>query len=372
MNILLIEPFFTGSHRSWALGLQKHSAHDIELLSMSGAHWKWRMHGGAVTLAKRFMSEDFAPDLIVATDMLDLTVFLALTREKTANVPVAMYFHENQLNYPWSPKDRDLKRDRDKHYSFINYSSALAADHVFFNSNYHRDAFLGDLPAFLKQFPDHQELATVERLTERSSVMPLGFDFSDLEAQRPAEDERDGPALVVWNHRWEYDKNPDLFYRALKMLKDHAIPFRVAVLGEAFDVVPEAFGQMKATLADRIVHFGYAEDKAEYAKWLWQADILPVTSNQDFFGVSVMEALYCGCFPLLPRRLAFPELIPRELHSTCFYERDDEFGDRLAQAIQNIDRMRHVNFSNVTIPYEWDALAPRYDDAFAAVVKAKG
>ena len=368
VDVLLVEPFFTGSHAAWAHGLQKHSAHAVDLLTLSGAHWKWRMHGGAVTLARKFMAGDAAPDLIVATDMLDLTTFLALTRERTSTTPTAVYFHENQLTYPWSPKDRDLQRNRDKHYSFINYASALAADHVFFNSHYHRDSFLGELPAFLKQFPDNQELGTVDKLEAKSSVLPLGFDFSAFAAAKPADVKRSGPALVVWNHRWEYDKNPDLFYLALKMLKDHAVDFRVAVLGEEFDVVPDAFAKMKAALADRIVHFGFADSQEEYARWLWQADIVPVTSNQDFFGVSVMEALYCGCFPLLPRRLAFPELMPREMQSTCFYERDDDFGDRLAQIVQNIDRLRHLNFSDVTKQYEWEVMAPRYDDAFASVV----
>ncbi|MDP6244974.1 MAG: DUF3524 domain-containing protein, partial [Myxococcota bacterium] len=32
MNILLIEPYFTGSHKSWAKGLKNHSNHKIDLL----------------------------------------------------------------------------------------------------------------------------------------------------------------------------------------------------------------------------------------------------------------------------------------------------------------------------------------------------
>lgn len=73
MNILILEPYFTGSHADWADGYQKYSRHHIEILSLSGQLWKWRMHGGAVSLAQMFLSQNFSPDLLIATDMLDLT-----------------------------------------------------------------------------------------------------------------------------------------------------------------------------------------------------------------------------------------------------------------------------------------------------------
>jgi hypothetical protein len=103
MNILLIDPYFTGSHRSWAKNYQKNSQHNIDILEMKGQFWKWRMHGGAVTLARLFNQSDLTPDLILSTDMLDLTTFLSLTRNRTSTTPTAIYFHENHLSYPWSP-----------------------------------------------------------------------------------------------------------------------------------------------------------------------------------------------------------------------------------------------------------------------------
>ena len=103
MKILIVEPYYTGSHAAWAEGYSRHSRHDVQVLRLEGQFWKWRMHGGAVTLSRRFLDMSFQPDLILSTDMLDLTTFLALTRTKTAHVPTAVYFHENQITYPWSP-----------------------------------------------------------------------------------------------------------------------------------------------------------------------------------------------------------------------------------------------------------------------------
>src|SRR5438093_8004810 len=122
-SIVLLEPYDSGSHAAWLRGYQRHSRHHIDILSLPGQWWQWRMQGGAVTLARLFLDSGLSPDLIVASDMLDLTTFLALTREKTAHVPTAVYFHENQLTYPPGPRQK-----RDLHYGFINYASALAAN----------------------------------------------------------------------------------------------------------------------------------------------------------------------------------------------------------------------------------------------------
>jgi hypothetical protein len=185
MNITLIEPFFTGSHAAWATEYAQHSGHNIDILSLSGNYWKWRMHGGAVTLATKFLESGAMPDMLLVTDMLDLTTFLALTRQKTARLPVAIYFHENQICYPWSPKDRDIRYKRDQHYGFINYSSALAADKVVFNSWYHYNSFLDELPRFLKQFPDRNELETVATIRAKSCVLHLGLDLQNGNGVKP-------------------------------------------------------------------------------------------------------------------------------------------------------------------------------------------
>ena len=76
MKILLLEPYLTGSHKQWVSGYISHSKHHIHPITLNGKFWKWRMHGGAVTLAKQFNKSAFSPDLILATDMLDFTTFL--------------------------------------------------------------------------------------------------------------------------------------------------------------------------------------------------------------------------------------------------------------------------------------------------------
>ena len=223
MKMLLIEPYYTGSHKQWADGYKKYSRHEIKILSMKGQFWKWRMHGGAVTLADEFNKLEWQPDLILSTDMLDLSTFLALTRKKSHGIPTAIYFHENQLSYPWSPNDRDILEKRDTHYGFINYSSALAADRLFFNSEFHMNSFLDALHPFLKHFPDHNELDSVNIIRNKSSVLHLGMDLQRFEG---CEVEKEGKPLILWNHRWEYDKNPELFFSVLRKVKNDGYNFQ--------------------------------------------------------------------------------------------------------------------------------------------------
>ncbi|HLP20532.1 MAG TPA: DUF3524 domain-containing protein [Chitinophagales bacterium] len=362
MKILLLETFFTGSHKKWAEEFKRFSSHEVEIVSLSGHYWKWRMHGGAISLAQTVLKNNTAkPDLILATDMVDLNLFLSLTRKWSQDIPTAVYFHENQLNYPWSPTDADVKLQRDNHYAFINYAIALAADHVFFNSQYHHDAFLNELPRFLKAFPDNNNIGTIDDIRKKSSVLPLGMDLKKLQDNKPAKIEKPNRAVVLWNHRWEYDKNPERFFNALFELHDHGIDFRLVVLGESYEKRPAIFDTAKEKLADKILHFGYAETFEEYCKWLWMADVLPVTSVQDFFGGSVIEAMYCNVVPFLPKRLAYPEHIPEQFHATFFYDEED-FAKKLQRRIMDVKYLRVMDTQQYAAKYDWRNLIAEYDD----------
>ena len=88
MQILLLAPYCGGSHRAWAQGYAAHSRHEVTLLDLPARFWKWRMQGGAVTLVERARALGFRPDLILATDMVNLPAFLGLARDFLADISV--------------------------------------------------------------------------------------------------------------------------------------------------------------------------------------------------------------------------------------------------------------------------------------------
>jgi len=322
------------------------------------------MHGGAVTLADQFLRSNFEPDLILVSDMLDLTTFIASTRSRSANIPIVTYFHENQITYPWSPTDRDIPKNRDYHYGFINVTSAYTSDACLFNSNFHMDSFINSLPGFLNAFPDEKNIFMIDNILEKSSVLHLGIDLKIFDEYQ--NDSKNEFPVILWNHRWEYDKNPESFFNLLFKLDKMDLDFKVIVLGENFSKSPEIFEEARRKLGNKIIHFGYAESFDDYASLLWKVDILPVTSNQEFFGASVMEAVYCDAIPLLPNRLTYPELFP----DNCIYNSEKELELELIQMIKDHPN-KGESFKNVAAAYDWTAMGPVYDKKLTEIVASK-
>jgi glycosyltransferase involved in cell wall biosynthesis len=376
MKILLVSTYHGGSHQAWADGYRQFSTQSVIQLTLPARFWKWRMHGGAVTLARRFLESDPSPDLILTTDMLDLTTFLALTRQRTSTIPTAIYMHENQLTYPLptdgksGPMRRQLG-ERDHHYAFINFASMMAADRIFFNSHFHHDSLLAALPNFLKHFPEYNELGSLETLRRKSEVLPVGIDLQrlDKEEGKSLKISTSGIPLVLWNQRWEYDKNPADFFAALKVLADEGVPFRVALCGQQYGKQPAAFAEGLAQLGDRIVHAGYAEaDK--YGQLLREADIAVSTAQHEFFGISIVEAIYSQTFPILPARLSYPEIVPPLHHAHCLYENQEKLIERLRWALANIPSARRLacELASTVSRFDWRVMAARYDRKLGQLV----
>ena len=380
MNVLFLEPWYGGSHRRFLDGLAAHSAHEVRAVTMAARYWTWRMQGGAVTLAEKagdVLGDGWRPDLVVATDMVNLPAFLALTRGRLPGVPVVLYLHENQLTYPL----RD-GAERDYTYAAINYLSALAADRVVFNSRFHHDEFFQALPDLLRRFPDYTHVGALPGLKAKSGVVHLGLDLDGLDAARPAAEAQrsrePGPPVILWNHRWEYDKDPAAFFRVMNRLDDAGLRFRLILAGKTFAEQPAAFEAGFRRYAERVLHYGYAESFADYAALLWRADLVVSTSVHEFFGISMLEAIHCGCHPLLPNRLTYPELIPERLHrpllhAPVLYETEDELFETLRAVLRGeAQRLPAEVLREVPADLAWPLMAPRYDALFEAVAGGVG
>jgi glycosyltransferase involved in cell wall biosynthesis len=367
LQIHLLSPYHGGSHKAWAAGWQKNSQHSLTLHTLPDRFWKWRMHGGAITLARRFLASGTTPDLIVATDMLDLSTFLALTRRQTAALPTLLYMHENQLTYPL-PKDgrigpmRRQLGERDRHYAFINFTSMLAADHVLFNSQYHLDSFFAALPNFLKHFPEYNELGTIKTVKSKSTVLPVGVDFQRLlPKNQPVA--KNQPPLILWNQRWEYDKNPEAFFAALQAMVEKGLSFRVALCGQQYGKRPFIFDEAITQLGDRVIHVGHA-DLPTYRQLLWEAAVTISTAHHEFFGISMLEAIYCQTFPLLPRRLSYPDLLPQQFHQATLYDSQSALEEKLVWALTHEAERSELaqKMATAVSHYAWQKVAPTYDE----------
>ena len=312
LRILALEPYYGGSHKAFLDGWTAHSRHRWTVLGYPANKWKWRMKHAAVTFAdsiRERVESGEGWDVLWCSDMLDLATFQGLAPEQINRLPSIAYFHENQFTYPLTSE-----QPIDYTYGFINAKSGLAADVVWFNSAYNRDSFLDALDAFLRRMPNHGPDEVARRIRDKSAVFPQG-----IHPVGPG-DHKGKVFHVLWAGRWEYDKDPDSFFVAMREFKRRNGDFKMSVIGEKFRAVPECFEAAREEFGENIASWGYQESREAYEDVLCDADVIVSTAKHEFFGVTVIEALSAGIFPLVPKRLAYPELLSVKENPEFFHD----------------------------------------------------
>lgn len=372
MRILALEPYYGGSHKAFIDGWSAISRHDWTVLELPAHKWKWRMRHSAVTFADEVSvraAHGQEWDLVFCSDMLNLAEFLGLVPPGIRQLPAVIYLHENQLTYPVR-----FETERDYQFAVTNMTSALAADSVWFNSAFHRDSFLDALQAFLGRMPDYQPTEAVARIRSKTLIHPPGVSVTVRRGQR-----KPGPVRVLWAARWEHDKNPQDFFEALKILESRGIGFRLSVIGEQFREAPEVFEWARQHFAEHIDRWGFQRSRADYEGALAEADVFVSTAEHEFFGITAVEATLAGAYPVLPRRLAYPEIFElsdNEAAGQFFYDgsaagladrlmalaarakQDSLWGEAAERAARPLQRFR------------WDTVAQALDDV-AKQVRAR-
>jgi glycosyltransferase involved in cell wall biosynthesis len=366
MRILALEPYYGGSHQAFLDGWQARSRHAFSVLTLPAFKWKWRMRHAAVTFAEQLAPRVAAGeswDVLWCSDMMCLASFVGLAPPALAALPRVAYFHENQLTYPARYPD-----DRDHHFAFTNFTTAVAAHQVWFNSAYHRDVFMDEATTFLKRMPDQVPLAALAAIGAKALVLPPA-----VELPPPATRPTGQPLHILWAARWEFDKAPDTFFAAVDRLADRGLPFQLSVIGERFGTCPPCFEAARARHAERIRHWGFQPTRADYQRVLAEADVIVSTAVHEYFGITVVEAAAAGCFPLVPNRLAYPEVLNREANRDFFHDGTaPQLADRLAAAIARHQQGRlwpgdPDRGRRQVERYGWPTVTPALDDALDAL-----
>lgn len=350
-RLLVIEPYYGGSHKQFLQQLQEQLDLSCSYLTLPARKWMWRMRLAAPWVAAR-LSSDMATDFdaVLCSTFVDVATLRGLAPAWFNKLPILTYFHENQFAYPVR-----FKRDRDIQFGLTNYLTALASDRLGFNSQFNLNSFVAGCRDMEKRAPD-VTLAGTASILAKSSVLWPGLDF------RPLDDLSTPSALqgpvVVWNHRWEHDKNPELFFQTLYQLADEGVAFQLIVMGQSFSRQPAIFAEAQQRLRERIIHFGYVPERADYFRLLKKGTVVISTANHEFYGISVLEAVRAGCRPLLPRRLSYPELFDDQY----LYSENDDLVARLrtllATATCPLEPQLRVE---LTEKYSWSVLRREYE-----------
>ena len=325
-RVLSLQPYYGESHRQLIDGWVAHSRHQWHLLTLPGRHWKWRMRHAAIEFTEQMKTlaaagQEF--DVIVATDMMnvaELKGLLLTACPEYCQLPVVVYFHENQFAYPSQFGPDSSQHQRDQHFGFTNFLSALVADEVWFNSTFNQQSMLHHLENSGRRWPDFAPKVQVQRVSEKFSVEAPGIEqppidvgaFCEQRSQRHSAAE---PLRIVWAARWEHDKNPELLLDSLRLLKSQTDRFEVSVIGQSFRKRPPAFDALETEFASHIRHWGFVPERKRYWQVLAESDVFVSTASHEFFGIAAAEAISVGLHPLFPDALAYPEMIQRLLAS---------------------------------------------------------
>lgn len=318
------------------------------------------MRGAGIHFADLARSSARPPDAVLASDFLNLSDWRALAPKPFRDAPCVLYFHENQITYPLG-----AEAPKDFQYGWINLSSALSAERVLFNSSYHREEFLGEVERVLALMPDHVPPDIPQRLRAASEVFPVGIDFEPHRAVRGEVPRPRNPRpVIVWNHRWEHDKGPEILTDTLMELKKRGIPFHAIICGQSCKKIPAALARMKE-LREEVLHMGFFPQVRDYLAALRKGDIVLSTSRHEFFGVAVVEAMFMGCLPVLPHALSYPEIIPPPLHPHFLYKDAAALPGFLADFLSRPPVEHRFELEEAASRFDWKVLAARLDEIIA-------
>ncbi len=247
------------------------------------------------------------------------------------------------------------------------------ADAVIFNSEFHRREFLQAAAELLRAMPDEVPEKALGQMAERSSVVYVGCDLRRFDQRGGQDAPCDGQSrwgdsaagpLLLWNQRWEYDKAPGDLFAALYELQDSGARFRLAMAGPNQGTPTAEFLEARERLAEHIVQWGKVQTGADYISLLWEADVVVSTALHEFFGIAIVEAIYCGCRPVLPKRLSYLEIIPGEAHAEVLYDVGG-LPRALTRALSEPDAWPRDWQRTWVARFDWGALVGVYDQAVA-------
>lgn len=345
LKILYFEPEYHGYRRVLLDGLRRYSSHRIVPLH-PGTEGPDNLHLSLLTYLEKsslkpLLSEtgegrDLPVDGIIITDVDSLIDFCTMGRKWIHSVFSAILFQDQGFHSAWSGKRKDQ-------YEAVRFIfGLLAANRLFFLSHRQRsdcvsliDETLDNLPSTIDK---EMILANVEK---KSQLLQPGLALRELD-QWSHKIKYHCPT-VLWNHRWEKDKNPEEFFDVIGRLAAENINFGLVLCGNT-DCTEDAaekeqmqtlFEKAREDLGHRVFYFGHCPSRSEYANLLWASDIVVSTARKHYFPASIIEAVYCNCHPVLSDIEEYRELIPSSFHDQYLYSHPDRLYETLKFLLSN-------------------------------------
>ena len=206
------------------------------------------------------------------------------------------------------------------------------------------------------------------QLLKNAAVIPVPVDDTELQASVSRRPIKSAQSIeIVWNHRWEHDKQPEVFFNAMAKLIDHGIDVKLHIMGQSFREVPDCFSDFKSRYNNNVQTWGY-QSREEYWQILQRSHLVVSAALHDFQGLGMLEAIMAGCTPVAPGRMAYPEYIPESLlyKVPCSDEADSLF-NKLLSVIERGDVASSESSIDIE-EYRLNNVMPLYKACFSKLV----
>ncbi|RXM98649.1 Glycosyltransferase-like domain-containing protein 1 [Acipenser ruthenus] len=353
-----------------------------------------------IILLLKMYSDVIVWRVLFTSSVLNLAELAAL-RPDLATLKKILYFHENQLVYPVRKN-----QERDFQYGYNQVLSCLVADVVVFNSAFNMESFLTTIGTFMKLIPDYRPKDLEKIIRPKCQVLYFPINFPDVkrfftddkhsyfsektvveEARNPERclsenenstlvkrltknsdsDQEPGSCKKISATCQEVPLNPPGTPQELnrKEESESTVPYHEEDKEQpTFDPCgkTDIFTEARKDLDACVSHWGYISSKEEYFKALCEADVVVSTAKHEFFGVAMLEAVHCGCYPLCPNALVYPEIFAAEY----LYSTPEQLFKRLQNFCKRPDLVRKHHAKVDTDQFSWAALCREFRSLLAA------
>ena len=360
-NVLILEPWHRGSHHNWFTGWASTSRHNLNVAEATELGWRKSLITAPTQFAAKIQDCHGEIDALVACTPIDLPAVFGLLDRSVKRPPTLLYMHESQIGYPPGPKG-----GRSFPGIVADWGSIMAADQIAVATNFHASLLRSRMPKFARGLIAGAGEPVLNALSD-IHILPIGIEQAQFKALS-----KRGPIRILWNHRWAHDKGPAQFVHAMTSLSGEGLDFQIYALGEVERSGRRAFNRLKNQLSQRILLSGF-QPPHEYRQALSLSDLAISTSQHEFFGLAAAEAIAAGARPVLPNRLAYPELVPANLSSQFLYQTplEDFLRPLLSMSRDELHANRHLTTSHAA-SFSWSIVAPKYDAVIDKMIKDAG